>query len=177
MNKPMFNFGMLGRGGKPRAMDDAEDDDREAMDDEEKDADDDDQAMDDAEDGDEADGDDQQVGGDGEDDDDDDGDDEASAAAFARGRAAERKRIGRILSDPAAGANMPLACEIAVNSNVTPAAAARMLKTAGASGGNQLAGAMGADPDLAAGGGAGDQKFSLKQRREAKEVKKRGKGK
>lgn len=91
--------------------------------------------------------------------DDDDAEDGGDQAAFARGRAAERKRIGAILSgDGVTASTFGLAAELAINSDIGPKAAAAAIKAApqGDSGG--LGRRMGADPSLSAGGGGGASK-------------------
>jgi hypothetical protein len=74
--------------------------------------------------------------GDEEDHDEDEEDEGAKKGekkAVARGRRLERRRIGAILSHPAAAANMQLACRIACNTNMSASEAVILLETAGAS--------------------------------------------
>ena len=81
--------------------------------------------------------------GDEEDHDEDEEDEGAKKGekkAIARGRRLERRRIGAILSSPAAAANMQLACKLACNSPMSPAAAIALLETAAATQASQPSG-------------------------------------
>jgi hypothetical protein len=67
-----------------------------------------------------------------EDTDDDTGDEDAKTKkAIAKGRRLERKRIGAILNAPASADNMQLACDLACNTDLAPAAAVAIVKSAG----------------------------------------------
>lgn len=77
------------------------------------------------------------------------------AAAFARGAAAERERIGSILSAEHVNRdNLPAAIELALNTEVEPAAAAAVLGATGASIGGLAAAMAGENPDIGPAGGA-----------------------
>jgi hypothetical protein len=77
----------------------------------------------------------------------------ASAAAFAAGRKAERKRIGAIMGNPAADANPQLAAHLAFATSMRSDAAVAALKASGTVGG-KLAGKMAGSAQPRLGGSA-----------------------
>lgn len=132
-----FSFANLLGGKKTRAEnEDAQDDDDTTT--AAEDGDEEDQA---AEDGSEDDSEDDDTDAAAEEDEDDGEGDEASS--FTRGRHAERRRIGAILSSDAVTAgNLPQALHMACNTDLKPAAAVEILKAGPAGGATRLAAAM-----------------------------------
>jgi len=132
-------------GGKPRLeddkTDDTEDDKTSAADSSDEPSDDDDKAEDQSDDEDDEDDKDEPDADDGKDDKDMSA---ADRAIFARGRKAERKRIGAILGSKAASANPSLAAHLAFATNDTAVKAVAALKAAGpAAAANGLSARMG----------------------------------
>lgn len=61
-----------------------------------------------------------------------------SGSEFKRGRKAERRRIGLILSNKAAAANLPFACKLACNTGMSSSAAIALLEQTPAARGGRL---------------------------------------
>jgi hypothetical protein len=144
MSKGRFSFANLTGGAKSESADKAEDEgDTEAMDDEEDTSAENGEAMDDK-------------------------DEEAS---FDAGRAAERKRIGSILSSKSVNAdNMAQAIEVACNTDLSPEQAAAILAAAPVASKSSLSQRMDDEPDphLSSGGGDDGKMMSIADRARAR---------
>lgn len=135
MTKGRFSFANLTGGAKAESEDKAKDEnDTEAMDDEDDEAStDNDEAMDDK--------------------------DDDEAKGFDAGRAAERQRIGSILSSKSVNSgNMAQAVAIACNTDLTPAQAADILAAGGTQTSASLSRRMETEPDPQVSTGTGEAK-------------------